>query len=81
MGGEDVERVKFATADGSRAIAEIHERSRLPEAPDDMLEVCTCSVAIDVDGGITRLIDYTDSSAYEASLSRNRDRLSGFSGG
>jgi ketosteroid isomerase-like protein len=81
MEGEDVERVKFATADGSRAIAEIYERSWLPESPDDVLEVRTCSVAIVEDGVITRLIDYTDSSAYEAFLSRNRDRLSKFSGG
>jgi hypothetical protein len=59
MQGEDVERVKFASADGRRAVSEIHERSWLPDFPDDVLEVRTCSVAHVEDGLITRLIDYT----------------------
>jgi ketosteroid isomerase-like protein len=80
MEGEDVERVKYATSDGSRAVAEIHERSWLPQLRDDLLEVRTCSVAHVEDGLITRLIDYTDSAAYEAFLARHRDRLPKFSG-
>ena len=81
MKGEDVERVKFGSADGSRAVAEIRERSWLEDAPDDVLDVRTCSVATVENGRITRLIDYTDSAAYEGFLSRHRDRLPKFAGG
>jgi ketosteroid isomerase-like protein len=79
MQGEDVERVKYASADGTRAIAEIHERSWLPSAPDDVLEVRTCSVATVEDGVITSLIDYADSAAYEHFLARHLDDLPKFS--
>jgi ketosteroid isomerase-like protein len=81
MQGEDVERVKFGTSDGRLAVAEIHERSWLPQVPDDVLEVRTCSVAHVENGLITRIIDYTDSAAYEAFLARHRDRLPKFSSG
>jgi len=81
MQGEDLHRFKYATADGTRAIAEIHERSWLPEAPDDVLVVRTCSVATISEGRITSLIDYTDSAACEAFLARHRDKLPKFNGG
>jgi len=81
MRGEDLHRFKYATADGTRAIAEICERSWLPRAPDDVLVVRTCSVAAISEGRITSLIDYTDSAAYESFLARHRDKLPKFNGG
>jgi ketosteroid isomerase-like protein len=78
MQGEDLQRIKYGSADGTRAIAEIWERSWLPSAPEDVLEVRTCSVATIEDGLITSLSDYTDSAAYEHFLARHREDLPKF---
>ena len=81
MQGEDLHRIKYSSADGTRAIAEIRERSWLPSVPEDVLEVGTCSVATVEDGLITSLTDYTDSAAYEGFLARHRDDLPKFRDG
>jgi ketosteroid isomerase-like protein len=78
MQGEDLHRIKYGSADGTRAIAEIWERSWLPSSPEDVLEVRTCSVATVEDGLITSLTDYTDSAAYEGFLARHRSELPKF---
>lgn len=74
---QDVSRVKYAAA-GGKAIAEIHEKSWLPEDPEDVLEIRTCSVVTVKDGKILSLIDYTDSGRYTAFLQRHRASLPKF---
>lgn len=80
MQGNDLSRVKFESADGTKAIAQIHEKSWLEAFPQDVLEVKTCSVATLENDKIISLIDYTDSAAYRAFLHRFKDHLPKFMG-
>ena len=62
----------------SKVFVEIHERSWLPDFPDDILEVRTCSVITIVGDVIVSIIDYTDSQAYADFLALHREHIPKF---
>lgn len=61
-----------------KVFVEIHERSWLPDHPEDVLEVRTCSVLTIKDEQIVSIIDYTDSEAYAAFKSRHEAEIPKF---
>ena len=76
-GYEELER-RWAAAGDDRVIVEIHERSWLESAPDDVIDQRTCSVLVFRGDRIAALRDYTDSHRYDQFVERHRDALPKF---
>jgi ketosteroid isomerase-like protein len=77
-GYEDLERSWSEAAD--RVLVEIHERSWLRQAPDDVLDQRTCVVIRFRGDRICEMRDYVDTKPYEDFLARHRAHLPKFAG-
>jgi len=75
-GYEELERTWYEAEE--RVIVEIHERSWLKSAPDDVLDVRTCVVIRFRGDRICSMRDYTDAQAYARFLERHRAGLPKF---
>ena len=77
-GYEDLERTWYDAE--TRVIVEIHEKSWLKSAPDDVMNQRTCVVLRFRGSRICEMRDYTDSHTYEEFLKRHRGGLPKFKG-
>lgn len=75
---EDVEREWYDADD--RVIVEIHERSWLKSAPEDVIDQRTCAVLRFREDRICGMRDYNDSHLYEEFVRRHRAELPKFAG-
>ena len=78
-GYEDLERSWYDADD--RVIVEIHERSWLKSAPQDVMDQRTCVVLRFRGDRICEMRDYTDAHVYEEFLKRHRAELPKFAKG
>ena len=76
-GYQDLERTWYEGDD--RVIVEIHEKSWLKSAPDDVMDQRTCVVIRFAGGRISEMRDYTDTHIYEEFVRRHRAALPKFS--
>ncbi len=75
---EEISREWFEDAAHGKVFVEIHEKSWLPVAPDDVMVVRTCSVLTIKDDKIVSIIDYTDSQIYSEFKARHEDQIPKF---
>ena len=75
-GYEEIERTWYDADD--RVIVEIHERSWLKSAPDDVMDARTCVVIRFEGDRIAEMRDYTDAWMYAEFLARHRSELPKF---
>jgi len=78
-GYEDLERTWYDADD--RVIVEIHEKSWLKDAPDDVMDQRTCVVIRFAGDRICEMRDYSDSHLYQLFVARHRARLPKFASG
>jgi len=75
---QEIGRQWYEDAGHGKVFVEIHEKSWLPDYPDDILEVRTCSVMTIAGDQIVSIVDYTDSEAYATFLARHREHIPKF---